>query len=54
MMFGCIPVMLNSSHHVWAVPHSLPLEEVIPWHEVGWQEEDGETGGERGPLGGEV
>ncbi len=31
IMFGCIPVMLNSSHHEKAVPHALPLEEVLHW-----------------------
>ena len=32
-MFGCIPVMLNSSHTLRAqTPHALPLEEILPWH----------------------
>ncbi len=31
IMFGCIPVMLNSSHWRIAVPHALPLEEVLHW-----------------------
>lgn len=32
ILFGCIPVMLNSSHPYVGVPHALPLEEVLPWH----------------------
>ncbi len=31
IMFGCIPVMLNSSHWRMALPHALPLEEVLHW-----------------------
>ncbi len=31
IMFGCIPVMLNSSHGATAVPHALPMEEVLHW-----------------------
>ncbi len=31
LMFGCVPVMLNSSYHTAAVPHALPLEELLRW-----------------------
>ena len=32
-MFGCVPIMLNSSHLLrYKRGHSLPLEEVLPWH----------------------
>lgn len=37
IMFGCLPVMLNSSEYQLprvrrAIPNALPLEEVLPWH----------------------
>lgn len=33
MLFGCVPVLLNTSHsRHFRVPHALPFEEVIPWH----------------------
>ena len=33
ILFGCIPVMLNTSHTPnLRIPQSLPLEEVLPWH----------------------
>ncbi|KAG1680014.1 hypothetical protein FOA52_007078 [Chlamydomonas sp. UWO 241] len=31
-LFGCVPVLINSSHNRMRLPHSLPLEEVLPWH----------------------
>lgn len=33
VMFGCIPILLNTSHiYKDRIAHSLPLEEVLPWH----------------------
>ncbi len=31
ILFGCVPVLLNSSHYQLAIPHSLPFEEVLHW-----------------------
>eukprot|EP00195_Chlamydomonas_chlamydogama_P010002 CAMPEP_0202910192 /NCGR_PEP_ID=MMETSP1392-20130828/51343_1 /ASSEMBLY_ACC=CAM_ASM_000868 /TAXON_ID=225041 /ORGANISM="Chlamydomonas chlamydogama, Strain SAG 11-48b" /LENGTH=366 /DNA_ID=CAMNT_0049600211 /DNA_START=498 /DNA_END=1598 /DNA_ORIENTATION=- len=40
IMFGCLPVMLNSSEYEEpgvrrAIPNALPLEEILPWHLFG-------------------
>ena len=30
-LFGCLPVMLNSSDVGWSQPCALPLEEALDW-----------------------